>query len=223
MSAASKYFSALFRNEMKEKYAADILLGDIDGDTLLNIIEFCYMGVININKRNVDAVAAAAHMFCLTQLEKRCTKYYERYLAASNCLGIWMLAKLYNFGGIIDKAREIALDKFMKVINGNEFKYIECELLVELLSNNAVNVRSEEDIFNAIAIWMEVDLTKRRPCIQELMKIVRVELLNDSVCTLTKIDLKAKIIYVCLFILTFLVFPRRDIELVQEDTKFSVI
>lgn len=134
MSAASKYFSALFRNEMKEKYAADILLGDIDGDTLLNIIEFCYKGVININKRNVDAVAAAAHMFCLTQLEKLCTKYYERYLDASNCLGIWVLAKLYNFGGIIDKAREIALDKFMKVINGNEFKYMECELLVELLT-----------------------------------------------------------------------------------------
>lgn len=182
LSSASENFSALFTNEMKEQYAADVLLEDVDGDTLLNIIEFSYKGVININEDNVDGVLAAAHMFRLTPLVQQCADYHEHNLSSSNCLGIWALAKLYTFSKLVHLANNMALDYFMDVVIGNEFKYVESELLEELLSNDKVNVDSEEDIFNALVVWMEVDLAKRMPHIQDLMQTVRVGLLSHTVC-----------------------------------------
>lgn len=67
MSASSEYF-ALFTNEMKEKYATNVLLTDIDGDTLLHLIKFCYKVETQIIEDNVDSVLAAAHMFRITPL-----------------------------------------------------------------------------------------------------------------------------------------------------------
>lgn len=182
MSAASEYFAALFTNEMKEKYATDVLLKDVDGVTLLHLIAFCYTGEIKIIEDNVDGVLEAAHTFRLTPLVQQCSAYYEHNLNSSNCLWIWALAKLYSFSKLVHLASNMASDHFTDVVTGDEFKHMESELLLELLSNDRVNVDSEEDIFNALVVWMEFELTERMPHIQDLMKTVRVTHLSNAVC-----------------------------------------
>lgn len=173
---------------MKEKYATDVLLADVDGKTLLNLIEYSYKGETKISEENADSVLAAADMLRFTPLVQQCTSFYENNLNASNCLGVWALAKMYSVSELIQLGSNFAFDHFGDVVTGDEFKFIEIELLTDLLRSDKVNVASEEEIFNAIVVWMEVDLANRMSHIQDLMQTVRVGHLKNLVCTILYIS-----------------------------------
>lgn len=107
-------------------------------------------------------------------------RFNNTVLNSSNCLSLWALAKQYDFDAGL--ARLLAFEHFLDVVSGNEFKYMEVELLSEFLSSNKVNVDSEEDVFRALVIWMEFDLLNRLPHVQRLIQTIRVGQLNRSVC-----------------------------------------
>lgn len=184
MSAASEYFSTLFKIEMKEKYQTEIFLADIDGSTLHDLIEYCYRGEIGLTEDNIDGLLAAAHMLRLTVLEQKSIEYYKNVLNSANCLGVWALAKLYSINELIHSASEIAFNNFMEIVKGDEFKYMKKDLLSEFLGDQKLYVHSEEDVFRALVVWVEFDLTVRQAQIDDLDGFVRVPLLSVSVCNI---------------------------------------
>lgn len=187
LSAASDYFLAMFTNEMKEKHQTEIVLKEIDGTALGNLIEYCYKGEIELNEDNVDGLLAAAHMFRFTELEQQCTEYYKNALNSTNSLGIWAVAKKYNFKTVISLASDFAFVNFVDVVKCEEFKYMKVELLSELLRNDNVNVDSEEDVFCALVVWVEFELTERLSHMQSLIQTIRVDQFNKTVCFLNEL------------------------------------
>lgn len=102
-------------------------------------------------------------------------------LNSSNCLAIWAQAKRYDFDEVKGLATNIAFENFMDIVNSNQFKYMGIDLLSEFLSNDNINVDSEEDVFHALVIWLEYDLINRLSHVPRLIQNVRVGQLNRSV------------------------------------------
>lgn len=46
LSAASEYFSAMFTGALREAGESEITLGDVDGDALYALVQYCYTGTI---------------------------------------------------------------------------------------------------------------------------------------------------------------------------------
>lgn len=174
LCAANSYFSSLLTIEMREKYQNEILIENIDGGTLQSIVEFCYSGKIKISKENVDDLLAAADMFQFANLKEKCIENFERMLEPVNCLGIIALAEQYNLEGLKASATTLAHNRFMEVINTEELVHLETPQLLELLSNDNINVDSEEDVFLALTKWIDFNLKSRQKHIKDLVQAIRV-------------------------------------------------
>lgn len=147
---------------------------------LLSVIEFCYTGEIQINQSNVDNLLVAAQIFHFKQLEQKCSEYY---LTPANCLRYLKIAESdgYDFDTFKEMVKAYALDHFIEVVGCEEFHHIESQHLKELLSNDNLNVDSEEDVFEALAEWVEYDLSERESSFPELIRVIRVKQLRKSV------------------------------------------
>lgn len=166
---------------MREKYQSEIELENLYGDILLNIIEFCYTGKIEINEENVDGLVAAADMLHFVNLKKKCTEYYHDHLDITNCLGIIALSEQYGLDELQTTAYKLAFDYFVEVTAAAEFEHLPFDNLLKLISSDDVNVDTEEDVFNAVIKWIEFDLKGRQIYVRDLIKAVRVGHIRNSV------------------------------------------
>lgn len=65
LSASSAYFSAMFMGSLRETKEEEITLGEVHGEPLQALIQYCYTGTIELREDNVEILLATA---CLLQL-----------------------------------------------------------------------------------------------------------------------------------------------------------
>lgn len=46
LSAGSEYFSAMFTSNLRESNQSEIVLQDVDGDALWDLVHYCYTGIV---------------------------------------------------------------------------------------------------------------------------------------------------------------------------------
>lgn len=158
-----------------------VTIQGVNGDILQALISFCYTGKININKRNVDELLAAATSMEFMQIEKLCEKFYLRSLWHKTALGLWLLAEQYNLVELKAAAEAIIMKHFQILAHGKEFRELKVDTLKWLLQNDRIYVYSEEEVFNAVVRWIEFDEEQRNSCFVELVSLVRVQFINKMV------------------------------------------
>lgn len=174
LCSANENFDEYFRIGAPDKHRNFFQIEGVAETALQSMIEFCYTGEIYINHDTVDDLLVAARMFSFKKLKQKCT---EHYLSPANCL-----LKLKNADDILkEKMRDYALDHFMEVVNCEEFRQLEQRPLTDLLKNDNINVDSEEDVFEALVDWVEFDLSGRKSLVPELIGMVRMNRLEQSV------------------------------------------
>lgn len=151
-------------------------------DTILeSLIAFCYSGDMAIDENTVDGILGAASLMQFDRVREICRTYLEKMLNFTNCLGIWAMARQYELVDIMDKAFEMALWHFKKVVRGTEFPHIDLEFMKIYLSHDDVNDHSEEQIVEAIISWIEFDQENRKDTFPQLLETVRLHHLKETV------------------------------------------
>lgn len=184
----------MFKIGWKEGVQAEILMKDMDGDILQQLVENCYTGEIEIGSENVDKLASAATMLQFTEVQRHCTSFYTAILEASNCLGIREVADAHNMVQLKERAHAFVLDHFMEVYTGHEFHNLSSHQLSELLQDDEINIAEEEDVFAALMGWAKHDMDNRKPSLPSLFRCIRFQHMKDSV----SIELGNPIIFPCL-------------------------
>ncbi len=93
-----------------------------------------------------------------------CSNFIQQQLDASNCVGIHAFANTHSFIELKRIADEYTKEHFEDVIKHDEF----CRLLttpqqlIDLISSDELNVRSESRVFNAAMAWIRHDEQQRR-------------------------------------------------------------
>ena len=57
----------------------------------------------------------------------------------------------------------ISLFLCLKVMESEEFMLLPINQLVDIISSDELNVRSEEQVYNAIMAWVKYNIQERRP------------------------------------------------------------
>lgn len=110
-----------------------------------------------------------------------CCVFLNRRLHPSNCLGIVRYTEQVNRSTLLKTATLFTSRHFTQVSHFQEMVEFNPEQLGALLASDDLCVNSEEDVFNALVIWLEHDSENRLIHIPELMKHNRMQLPNIEV------------------------------------------
>ena len=179
LAACSPYFKAMFSSKMKESNEAKpIILNDIDGHNMEELLNYIYTGEIDLRQDNIRPIISAANYLLITSLKDRCVRFLKKMLTPTNCLSIENTAEQYNCEWLRTTATMYIKENFLTITSTDEFRDLPVEKLIELLSSDDTRVDREEQVFEALMSWINHDLPNRKQYFADLIVHVRFPLMS---------------------------------------------
>ncbi|XP_056625450.1 kelch-like protein 3 isoform X2 [Triplophysa dalaica] len=178
LASCSPYFCAMFTGEMSESKAHHIEIRDVDGQTLLKLVDYIYTAEIEVSEDNVQVLLPAASLLQLMDVRQVCCDFLQAQLHPTNCLGIRAFADLHACIGLLNVAHSYAEQHFTDVMLGEEFMALSLQQVSCLISSDKLTVSTEEKVFEAMIEWIKHDKEARLEHMPKLMEHVRLPLLS---------------------------------------------
>lgn len=163
---------------LRETEESEVILGNVNGDVLQSVVNYCYTGTIEIREDNVETLLATACLMQLKEVVEACSRFLAHQLHPSNCLGIAVFAEHQSCDSLLSEANAYTSLNFMQVVKNQEFLQLTLEQMSRLLSSEELNVSSEEHIFHALMGWVNHDPNARKSHLAKLLSLVKLPLLD---------------------------------------------
>lgn len=147
------------------------------------IVEYAYTGTVFISQETVESLLPAANLLQVKLVLKECCSFLESQLDAGNCIGISRFAETYGCHDLCLAATKFICQNFEEVCQTEEFFELTRAELDEIVSNDCLNVVTEETVFYALESWIKYDLTERQQYLAQLLHCVRLPLLSVKFLT----------------------------------------
>ncbi|XP_043113578.1 kelch-like protein 3 isoform X2 [Puntigrus tetrazona] len=178
LASCSPYFCAMFTGDMSESKAHHVEIRDVDGQTLLKLVDYIYTAEIEVSEDNVQVLLPAASLLQLMDVRQVCCDFLQSQLHPTNCLGIRAFADLHACTGLLSQAHAYAEQHFTDVMVGEEFMALSLQQVCSLISSDKLTVSTEEKVFEAMIAWIKHDKEARLEHMPRLMEHVRLPLLS---------------------------------------------
>lgn len=180
MMSSSKYFEALLGPNFREGNSTDdIVLNDIDGETLKQIVQFCSIGKIDLNCDNVNHILWAASSMNLIELENKCCHFLKENLTINNLTDTLMMAELFCHTSL----KQNIINYFGIEFNNIPKKtlmFLNREQFIDLMRCEKI-MASEEIIFERIQEYIERNCEGFMEVETALLSCVKLECLSELV------------------------------------------
>lgn len=113
-------------------------------------------------------------------MQDYCAEFLKSQLDPSNCLGIRAFADTHSCRELLKIADKYLQHNFTDVVESDEFLLLPVNQLIEIISSDELNVRGEEQVYEACMNWLRYDLAERRAYLAQLMCQVRLPLLDTK-------------------------------------------
>ncbi|XP_018018330.1 kelch-like protein diablo [Hyalella azteca] len=180
LSACSPYFHAMFTSELLEARQTEVPIRDIDEHAVDLLVNFCYTSEITIEESNVQTLLPAACLLQMQEIQEVCCEFLKQQLHPSNCLGIRAFADTHSCRDLLRIADKFTQHNFQEVMESEEFLELPVNQLMDIISSDEVNVRSEEQVFSAVMAWVKYNVADRRPYLAQVLEHVRLPLLSPK-------------------------------------------
>lgn len=179
LASSSPYFKAMFCNNFKESHQAKVDLKGIDAEIVQQIIVYVYTGEILITKDNVLSLIEAASMMQYAKLFEACSTYLQDQLDPSNCLSLKRLSEILCCENLRNKALDMALKCFPEVAGSEDLKELCASDLMNYLGDDDL-CGEEEQVFEALMVWIRHDPQTRTGYLQDLFEKVRIQYVHPT-------------------------------------------
>lgn len=117
---------------------------------------------------------AAASLFQYVEVVDTCCRFLLTHLHPSNCLGIEAFGHHHVCSQLAAEAHRFALENFEAVATeSDEFLELSAQRLESYVSSNDIEVRMEENVFEAVVRWVRADVDKRQSAAYRLLGHIR--------------------------------------------------
>ncbi|CAI9549036.1 unnamed protein product [Staurois parvus] len=183
LASISPYFKAMFTGNLSEKENTQVEFQCVDEAALQAIIEYAYTGTVFISQETVESLLPAANLLQIKLVLKECCAFLESQLDVGNCIGISRFAETYGCHELYLAANKFICQNFEDVCQTEEFFELTNSELHEIVSNDCLNVVSEESVFYALETWIKYDVQERQKFLSQLLHCVRLPLLSVKFLT----------------------------------------
>uniref|UniRef100_A0A1A9X2C7 Kelch-like protein diablo n=1 Tax=Glossina brevipalpis TaxID=37001 RepID=A0A1A9X2C7_9MUSC len=185
LSIASPYFAAMFQHDTKEKAESTIKL-ECEATGLKAIIEYIYSGKTALTEENIFSVCSISDYLQIEWVKNQCQQFIKRNLKHTNCFQVRKFADQPSFKELRDHIHNYILKEFHKLINEEGFLQLSFEEIRELIKDDQLCVKFEDNAYKAAINWIKHNLNGRNVHLIELMShvrfaFVRTEFLRDHI------------------------------------------
>uniref|UniRef100_A0A3Q3GGD7 Kelch-like family member 29 n=1 Tax=Labrus bergylta TaxID=56723 RepID=A0A3Q3GGD7_9LABR len=183
LASCSLYFKDLVKRSSGETRSGEVLelnMSNISADVLEMLLEFVYTGSLVIDSANAKTLLEAANKFQFNTFCKVCVSFLEKQLTAANCLGVLAMAEAMSCTELHNMAKAFALQNFPEVAGQEEILSVSKEDLVSYLSNDSLNTKAEELVYETVIKWIKQDPDSRVQNLSELLAVVRLPFIHPS-------------------------------------------
>lgn len=176
LSAISPYFKACFTNPLNngDSEVYELVFEEVVGEDLRLIVEYAYTGKCSINSFNVRRLLETADKFNCIGIIDLCCQFLLAHLKPENCLGTFQFARDYFCHDLEAKGHYFICHNFEQILQeSTEFVHIGFDELCHLLSDDQLNTKSEETVFEAICKWICHDSDNRIIHLTSLLSCIR--------------------------------------------------
>ena len=173
LAAASQYFHTMFTSGLEESSSDVIEIKSTNAATLRIIIDYIYSSEIDITTENVQNLVQVCDQFQFEGLKAACEWFMIRQVDPSNCIGMYKFAKLYSLTQLEKEARKKMLLSFKDVVDGTEFKELTEQDMVEYVTDDDLEVPSEDAVFHSVVRWTKIYEGERKESFERIMQHVR--------------------------------------------------
>ncbi|XP_044130133.1 kelch-like protein 29, partial [Bufo gargarizans] len=165
LASCSLYFKDLIKRSSKEQAKngekLELAMSNINAEVLELLLEFVYTGSLIIDSANAKILLESASKFQFHTFCKVCVSFLEKQLTANNCLGILAMAEAMQCVELYNMAKAYALQNFSDVANQEEILNISREDFVSYISNDSLNTKAEELVYETMIKWIKKDPANR--------------------------------------------------------------
>jgi len=180
LAACSPYFRAMFTSALAESSQTEITIRDVDEIAMDILIDFCYTSAIVVEESNVQTLLPAACLLQLQEIQDVCCEFLKRQLDPTNCLGIRAFADTHDCRELLRISDKFTQHNFQEVMEHEEFLLLPLKQLIEIISSDELNVRNEEQVFQAVMAWVKYNINERRNHLANVLQHVRMPLLTPK-------------------------------------------
>ncbi|XP_013855312.1 kelch-like protein 40b [Austrofundulus limnaeus] len=180
LCACSSYFRSIFLSDLEESKKREIVLEDVEPGVMGLILKYLYTSIINVTEQNVQDIFAVANMFQIPSIFTVCVSFLQKRLSLSNCLAVFRLGLMLDCPRLAVSARNYACERFQLISRDKDFLQLLPSELAAILTNDNLNVESEEVVFEALMNWMSQDTENKLKELPDLLDCVRLRLVTDE-------------------------------------------
>uniref|UniRef100_A0A8C9X7I5 Kelch like family member 29 n=1 Tax=Sander lucioperca TaxID=283035 RepID=A0A8C9X7I5_SANLU len=183
LASCSLYFKDLVKRssgETRSRETLELNMSNISADVLELLLEFVYTGSLVIDSANAKTLLEAANKFQFNTFCKVCVSFLEKQLTAANCLGVLAMAEAMTCTELHNMAKAFALQNFPEVAGQEEILSVSKEDLVAYLSNDSLNTKAEELVYETVIRWIKQDPNSRVQTLSDLLAVVRLPFIHPS-------------------------------------------
>lgn len=180
LCACSSYFRSIFLSDLDESKKREIILEDVEPGVMGLIVKYLYTSKINVTEQNVQDIFAVANMYQIPSIFTVCVSFLQKRLSLSNCLAIFRLGLMLDCPRLAISARNYACERFQLISRDEEFLQLLPSELAAILSNDNLNVETEEEVFEALMNWVSQNKETREKELPNLLDCIRLRLVNED-------------------------------------------
>ena len=180
LAACSPYFNAMFSNNNLESEKGVVHFKEFSPNAIKSLIEFCYNSSLDIDSNNVQDLLPVANLFEMKGVVDACCTFLASQLHPYNCLGIRRFAGIHSCVSLWKKCNMFMQQRFPEIALHEEFLELEFKEVKKIVSDSHLNVRGEEQVYEATLSWIKHKFSDRKPHISELFKCIRMPLMSAT-------------------------------------------
>ncbi|XP_071341234.1 kelch-like protein 40b [Trachinotus anak] len=180
LCACSSYFRSIFLSDLEESKKREIVLEDVEPGVMGLVLKYLYTSKINVTEQNVQDIFAVANVYQIPSIFTVCVSFLQKRLSLSNCLAIFRLGLMLDCPRLAVSARNYACERFQLISRDEEFLQLLPSELAAILSNDNLNVETEEAVFETLMNWVSRDTDSREKELPGLLDCVRLRLVDED-------------------------------------------
>ena len=178
LSAASPYYDKLLQSNMKDNREGIVRFEEISGSVLEDVLEFIYIGTVEVTQENAEELIAAGNYLIIPGLKTASGRFLEREMSHINCISTFYLAEKYECDELITNSRLFIHKNIVAVSKLDEFLLLQAKEIERWISSDEITVNEEADVFKIILDWVNYRKSERKTVFEELFGHVRLGFLS---------------------------------------------
>ncbi|AKJ93816.1 kelch-like protein [Raccoonpox virus] len=149
----------------------NIILYDFQEDIITRVMQFINTDIIKIkNIKDAESMIHHSRQLGIESLINECQIYLLRVLSIHNCLEIYRITNINSLSYIYNDVRNFILDNILLIYTDPDFTYLPKYIIIDLLSDDNLNVFNEDNVVKIIYTYISTDIYKD---ISDILPVIR--------------------------------------------------